>query len=342
MKADDILARKRELLEMRRAEEARAEPDNMALFLLNEELADLNAQLRSLRSAPRAAGTTHSEQALDRAMYREWRTAERDDEMREARRAYFEALKGSAEVLTPRQAELFDLWQRGLGVTELAERYGVAPSTVSRTITRCKARMRAEAERLAKALRLEGGTVFDLADREAAKVILSCLTAKQAVCLYLYYGEWLNLRECGELLGVDHTAVLRTVRRALRAIRDTLRCDAFTLDNADALSELAYELYVEQGPPEIAPRAEGAWGRKRLGYRARDGRRRDARATAPPVLCTVRTSDGLVSGRGRAHDSLSRPMSRLLSLLLTLRQRVCVRDWLARLFGVWTKRGGVI
>ena len=343
MKVDEILARKRDILAQRREEleaQERGEGDNFNLFFLNEELSDLNAQLRSLRGGYRAGGYTNSQLTMDRGQYMDWLATDRDDEMHEAHQTYIDTVKSSAAVLTDRQKELFDLWQDGMNVTQLAEHFGIDKSTVSRTLTRGKARMREEAARLAKQLRLVSMKVFDLADRDVAKVILSCLTAHQAVCIYLYYGEWLNLRDCGELLGIDHTAVLRTVQRGLSAIQNTLRCGAFTIDNADALSDLAYELYVEQGPPgenELLPVAKRKlWARKKLGYIVP---RRTRRAAPSPALCTVRTSDGLVSGNGKAHNSLIRPMSKLLTLLFELRaKRVTLRGWLLSLFAKFTKK----
>ena len=332
MTVDEILTRKRELLMQRREE-----TDNFALFFLNEELRDLNAQLRSLRGAPRAQGRTNSGLTMDRERYLRWLSDERDGEMAEAHGVYLDAVKNSAAVLTARQRELFDRWQTGESVTALAERFGVDKSTVSRTLTRGKARLRREAETRARTLRLDGGAVFDLADTEVARVLLSCLTSHQAVCLYLYYGEWLNLRECAELLGVDHTAVLRTVQRALRAIQSTLRCGEFTLDNADALGDLAYALYVEAGMPDDVQQEvpKAAWARRKLGYAA--PAKQQASPSAP---CTVRTSDGLVSARGAAHRSLERPMSRLLTLLYALRARGPLYRWLTRLFEKITKKRG--
>lgn len=339
MTVEEMLERKRELLAQRREE-----TDNFALFFIGEELNDLNARLRALRGAPRAQGTVNSVFTMDRARYREWLAAERDDEVRAARRTYIDALGSSAAVLTERQREVFDLWQDGMRLKDVAARLGVDESTVSRTLTRGKRRLRAEAERLAKRLRLEDTTVFDLSDRAVARVILSCLTCNQAVCVYLYYGEWLNLRECGELLGVGHTAVLRTVQRALRAIRDTLGCGEFTLDNADALGDLAYELYVEAGMPDDVPDGaedappeppKAAWARRKLGYTPAPWK-----PAAPPAECTVRTSDGLVGVRGAAHRSLERPMSRLLTLLFRLRERGPLYRWLARLFENITKKRG--
>ena len=344
MMVDDILVRKEELLAQRREEEARAEPDNFTLFFLNEEIADLNAQLRTLRGAVRSLGATTSGFSMDAAAYQTWTRAVREDEAeRDAHSVYVETMKDSADVLTQRQQEMLDAWQDGTSVTKLAERFGVDKSTVSRTISRCKARLRAEAETRGRRQKLEGLVVFDLSDRGVAKVILSCLTAHQAVCMYLYYGEWLSLRDCGELLDVDHAAVLRAVQRGLRAIQDTLRCGAFTLDNVDALAELAYELYVED---EISPalarpplsgearratgkRGKARWARRSIGYQPKK----------PTVSVTVRRSDGQT--RGTKGGMAPRSMSRLMRLLFEKRlSGRTLLDKLKRLFRKLTKTGG--
>lgn len=340
MTVDDILARKREVLAQRReAQEKleRGEGDQFDLFMLEEELQDLNAQLRSLRGGPKAQRATSSALSMDRGQYEEWLTADRDEEMHAEHQTYIHAVKNGANVLTARQREIFDLWQEGVPETEIAQRLGIDKSTVSRTLKRAKGRLREEAERLARKLRLQSAAVFDLSDRDVARVILSCLTSHQAVCIYLYYGEWLNLRDCGELLGIDHTAVLRTVQRGLRAIQDTVNCETFALDNADALSDLAYELYVEQGGardvlPEPA-KHHGGWARRKMGRRP--GRKRDLR---PVPLCVVRTSDGYVSENGKAHQSLMRPMSKLLSLLFELRAKGTLYRWLEKLFQKVTRK----
>ena len=336
MRIDDILERKRVLLTQRREEEAREDPDEFALALVDEELRDLNAELRTLRGAPRSGGKTNSAMTMDRAQYEQWRISEQNEETHDARRVYFETLEGGADALTERQREVFEAWRDGASIKEIAARFGIDRSTVSRTLARAKARMREEAARLGKEFKLAGMTVFDLADRGVAGVILSCLTARQAVCIYLYYGEWLSLRECAELLDVDHTAVLRMVQRGLRAIQDTLRCESFTLDNADALSEIAYELYVENGLPSVQTAGPitraGAWGRRAMGYRpSRNSKIR-------PAECVVRTSDGLTSEGGAAHRSADRPMSRLLRLLYELRLSRSLFGWLRELFAKFTKK----
>ena len=57
-----------------------------------------------------------------------------------------------------------------------------------------------------------GPLVVDLADGRVLEAVLSLLTPRQQLYLYLYYGEWLSLREIGRLLRVDHASVLRSIR----------------------------------------------------------------------------------------------------------------------------------
>ena len=154
MRIDDILERKRVLLTQRREEEARETPDEFALALVDEELRDLNAELRALRGAPRSGGKINSAMTMDRAQYEQWRISEQNEETHDARRVYFETLEGGADALTERQREVFEAWRDGASIKEIAARFGIDRSTVSRTLARAKARMREEAARLGKEFKL--------------------------------------------------------------------------------------------------------------------------------------------------------------------------------------------
>ena len=59
---------------------------------------------------------------------------------------------------------------------------------------------------------------MDLGEPEVLKAVLDRLTLRQQTYLYLYYGEWLSLREIGTLLGVDHASVLRSIRCGLKRL----------------------------------------------------------------------------------------------------------------------------
>lgn len=351
MTIQDILVRKKEVLDQRRLEQQRIDDgigDEFELGLLDEELHDLNAQLRSLRGAPRSIGTTNSGLSMDRQQYKDWLAAENDDDWHNEHQKYIDALKNSVAVLTPRQNEVFELWQNGMNGQDLADRLRLDRSTVSRTLARAKSRLKAEANRISLTNRLDGMTVFDMADRDVAKTILACLTPHQTVCMYLYYGEWLSLRDCGDLLGSDHTAVLRTVQRALWNIQDTLRCGTFTIDNVDALGDMAYELFMQSGPPDETtmkhePAKSDVWARKALGYDIPNrGRARrhvnDHRTNMSLLDYRIKTSDGMVDTGGKPHRSLIRPMGKLLSLLYTLREKYNIGKWLMSLFRPFNKK----
>ena len=143
MTAEELSARRRTLLAMRRAERERDEPDAFALFLLGEELGDVNARLRALRGAAKAPKTARGEAALDRAQYLAWQAGEESG----ARGDCLAALAESAAVLTARQEQMLSLRRAGLGVTEIARRLGVNKSTASRTLARARRRLRRAAER---------------------------------------------------------------------------------------------------------------------------------------------------------------------------------------------------
>ena len=86
------------------------------------------------------------------------------------------------------------------------------------------------------------------------------MTAKQAACLYLYYAEWLSLREISALTGTHHSAVLRTIQRGLRNIGGALGYREAEIVRMEKLDELVYEVYAQTEdldslvPPEYRPR----------------------------------------------------------------------------------------
>ncbi len=110
MTIDELRARKRELLARKRHElelQARGEGDNLALFMVREELGDVNDQLRALTAA---------------------------------------AVHG-LDLLTPRQRELLELYLSGRNIPQIAGDLGVNKSSVSRSIAKAKKKPREEAER---------------------------------------------------------------------------------------------------------------------------------------------------------------------------------------------------
>ena len=77
MTIEELRARKRELLARKRHElelQARGEGDNLALFMVREELGDVNDQLRALTAGRRQrGGQTAADYTKDRQQYLDWR-----------------------------------------------------------------------------------------------------------------------------------------------------------------------------------------------------------------------------------------------------------------------------
>ncbi len=72
--------------------------------------------------------------------------------------------------------------------------------------------------------------------RNLLRALREDVTAKQRQVLLLYYGQGLNMREIGELLGVDKSTVSRTIKRGERRLQRCLRYGAEAyLRNMDAL-----------------------------------------------------------------------------------------------------------
>ena len=141
MTIDELRARKRELLARKRHElelQARGEGDNLALFMVREELGDVNDQLRAL-----TAGRRREDTALD-------------GEIDEGRARLTAAAVHGLELLTPRQRELLELYLSGRNIPQIAGDLGVNKSTVSRSIAKAKKKLREEAERAMTEARLRG------------------------------------------------------------------------------------------------------------------------------------------------------------------------------------------
>lgn len=139
---------------------------------------------------------------------------------------------------------MLDLLLQGKTATEIAEQLDVNKATVSRTLLRAKKVLNDKAEDLRQEDLREHPNRLDLAEPETARYVLSRLTETQAVYLYLYYGEWLDMRSIGALLGVDHSTVCRTIHRAAGRIR-ALCTDGSGVEllGVDALEPALYALY---------------------------------------------------------------------------------------------------
>lgn len=80
---------------------------------------------------------------------------------------------------------------------------------------------------------------------------------------YLYYGEWLDMRSIGALLGVDHSTVCRTIHRAAGRIR-ALCTDSSGVEllGVDALEPALYALYRQHAADDLIPERARAAARR--------------------------------------------------------------------------------
>lgn len=80
-------------------------------------------------------GRAYSELAL-------WQREQQEDNSEQMQRLHRSLRAARTAELTPRQAELLRLhFDEGLSIREIARRQGVSPSTVSRTLSRARARL---------------------------------------------------------------------------------------------------------------------------------------------------------------------------------------------------------
>lgn len=266
MTIDELRARKRELLARKKYEldlQAAGEGNTLDLFIVREELNDVNSQLMALTASRRKSGGVYNaapRYVTDRQQYLNWRREDTalDDEIEEGRAQMRRAVVKGLDDLSPRQREMLELYLSGRNISAIAADLGVNKSTVSRNIARAKKNLREETERaMAEHKLLKGGPLVDLLDPPAAKAVILALTPKQTVYFFLYYSECLTFRAIEELTGTDHAAIVRTVRRALRNLDKLLGGQNSVLEHPEALDELAFQAYCQlEDHPELLP--EGA------------------------------------------------------------------------------------
>ena len=263
--AAEVKARARALREQKAVLQARLEQEGgkalrLELAQVEEDLVDCRRQLRELMPRHKISrGTTWAGVEgwrWDEMQYRSWAELEgadtpegptEQDKMRLA-------LRTAKQGITPTQADYLE--QVGdKRQAQVARETGKSRSTICRTLQRGKARMAADAKALYDLLgRQEGGPlVVDLADPEVLGVVLSRLTTRQQTYLYLYYGEWLSLREIGTLLGVDHASVLRSIRCGLKRMEGLALGEQIEVHGLDSLEERLMA-HFNHLPPEEEPK----------------------------------------------------------------------------------------
>ena len=249
MTINELRARKQELLARKKYEmelQEQGQGDNFALFMVNEELLDVNAKIRALspaRGVGRSGRVTHSEFSSDKQQFIDWTREDAVQELDEARLMMRDMLRTGIASITGRQREILLLWSDGLKQTAIAERLGIDHSTVCRMLKRAQYNVKQLTEARMTVERLRDDNKLDVSDPEVGKVIISALTPHQAVCFYLYYSERMSVREVGQLLQIDHSTIVRTIQRALARISDVLGDSINILENVEDLDDLVFLIY---------------------------------------------------------------------------------------------------
>lgn len=153
------------------------------------------------------------------------------------------AIRRGYTICTPRQQEMLDLMLQGQSVTEIGRQLGVDKSTVSKTLSRAKRKMRTVEESMRWSEQLPAPGIIDISRREVAERILSSLSDLQAVYLYLYYGERLTFQSISNLLGRAEGVAYHGVYRACKCIRAAYNCETGgALIGMEALEATLYEI----------------------------------------------------------------------------------------------------
>lgn len=189
-----------------------------------------------------------------------WEDLDKDADNYQVRMARLMRMLRRARVAcTERQQQMLELSMSGKSVTEIAIILGVDKSTVSRTLGRAYQYIRSieEFERQRHSTDINGEenhVTLDLSDPDTARDLLGCLTERQMVYLYLYYGEWLTMESIGQLLGVDKSAICRTIHRAAANIQacypETEQIDILDLSS---LGDILWELYKQPQAQKMVP-----------------------------------------------------------------------------------------
>ena len=366
MTVDELKARRKELLAQKKE---LCDGGSEALFMVEEELMDVNALLRALTPGQRIGskgGRVQVGLATDHQQFTDWAQEDQagTDEGVDYRAAMVEALAESKGLMTETQWRVFELWATGMAVNQIAMKLGRNRGSVSRTLGRARARIQESASfRMAAAraqLPVRPVMEIDLSDKEIFKVILPSLTEVQIVYLYLYYGEFLSCPEIALLINRNISTVSRTLRRAIKSIAGSFDAVRVYITGMYALGDIAYRFYVgnndlDELPIEPTPK-QPCWGQETLKQQFHvTPRILQHPNPPPPTSVPTPIEEPRLDWTPNPHQlkepvntSLSRietvkdgpRFGKLLSALLE-RRRVCgakkeiVFDWLCRIFGAF-------
>lgn len=217
-----------ELLEMRQRLD---KEDKINLYLINEELRDINSHIQALSQSFRK-GKKHSYGFITNIQqYKNW-FLDDSDNWEES----FDKAEKSLSVLTKKQYQVFSMRKADRKEEDIATDLGVNVSTISRNLNRAIRSAQIEFKRLSIGESDDGE--IDLSNPVIAKNILSFLMPKQIVCLYLYYGLWLSLREIEEIMQVSYASIMQNICRGLSRIGFIFDNKRIVLKNFDKIDFL--------------------------------------------------------------------------------------------------------
>ena len=280
-----------------------ARPLRLELARVKEELVDCARRLRELMPSHKVRCRTTwagvDGWQWDRFQYQTWAelegAGEQDgptelDHMRLAVRLARE------RAVTDKQGEYLAQVEGGKKAAQVAREVGRHRGTVSRTVGRGRTKIAKEAKALYEVLQAQqepGPLVVDLADGRVLEAVLSLLTPRQQLYLYLYYGEWLSLREIGRLLRVDHASVLRSIRCGLERLGALAVGTRAEVRGLEELEERLMAHFNQLEPPEEALRP-----RHKAPARAPNPRREPARKlTLRGLVVRLVRGGGLISNQ---------------------------------------------
>lgn len=244
-----------------------ARPLRLELARVKEELVDCTRRLKELMPSHKVrCRTTWAGMdgwKWDDLQYQTWaelESSEEPDGPTELDHMRLAVRLARERAVTDRQGEYMAQVEGGKKAAQVAREAGRHRGTVSRTVGRGRARIARiarEAKALYEVLRAQQGPgplVVDLADSRVLEAVLSLLTPRQQLYLYLYYGEWLSLREIGRLLRVDHASVLRSIRCGLERLGALAVGTRAEVRGLEELEERLMAHFNQLEPPEEALR----------------------------------------------------------------------------------------
>lgn len=357
MTIEELRERKKQLLAMKAEEEAlqaEGKGDNLNYFIIKEELLDVNAHLREMLPKKRLSmgkRTTNPDFQFDRQQFLNWQ--DQEDHGDNDEKAFKEqAAKKALSFLSQNQREIFLERSKGRKLEDIAAERGLDKSTVCRTNWRAKRNLQLMVNAMmTKRELLTDGNVVDLRDPKTQEGILGALTSRQIMYLYLYYSEYLSLREIEEIVGVDRSSIMRTIRRALYSLGNIFGGENIILDNVDVLDEIACTaFYSIQDQLDLSEEHKIP----RIRTKEYHLNRVDICTLKKPPIQVRSPSGGLVdtqSLRIGLNTALLKSRGKLLQLLLDRRRRLVsdsttpqknlLRRWLEKIFSTFTKERGL-